>query len=222
MNYKSLVIRQGLVLIGFAGLVLWMVFNVPLVASISLRTFKIISPFINGLILAFIFNGLMVRIEAFLFGPKSALNKFPKKGHRSISLLLTILVIGGVIYLLVLIIMPEIIKTTAQLISALPTYLQQLQKFIEDSFNPSTQMGSWLQMANVDLTMIEANIIHWVQSSWQAWLNSSLSILQDLLNADFFKDLIPAIINRYAKNQTYDTAAPIVSHNYTNDVILDE
>jgi len=52
--------------------------------------------------------------------------------------------------------------------------------------------------------------------------DNEIIILQDLLNADFFKDLIPAIINRYAKNQTYDTAAPIVSANYTNDVILDE
>jgi len=185
MNYKSVAIRQGLVLIGFAGLVLWAVFNVPVVLSTVLRTLSIISPFITGLVLAFIFNGLMVRIEAFLFGPKSFLKKLPKKSHRSISLLLTILLIGFVIYLLVLIIMPELIKTTAQLISALPTYLQELQIFIEDSFNPSTQMGSWLQMANVDLGVIEANILLWVQNSWQAWLNSSLSILQDLLNTLF-------------------------------------
>ena len=52
--------------------------------------------------------------------------------------------------------------------------------------------------------------------------DNEIIILQDLLNADFFKDLIPAIINRYAKNQTYDTAAPIVSANYTNEVALDE
>jgi hypothetical protein len=52
--------------------------------------------------------------------------------------------------------------------------------------------------------------------------DNEIIILQDLLNTDFFKDLVPAIINRYAKNQTYDTAAPIVSKNYTNEVALDE
>ena len=51
---------------------------------------------------------------------------------------------------------------------------------------------------------------------------NEIIVLQDLLNADFFKDMNPVNINRYAKNQTFDTAAPIVATNYTNEYQLDE
>ena len=52
--------------------------------------------------------------------------------------------------------------------------------------------------------------------------DDEIIILQDLLNADFFKNLDPAIINRFAKNQTYDTAAPIVSQMYNNEIELNK
>ena len=51
--------------------------------------------------------------------------------------------------------------------------------------------------------------------------DDEIIILQDLLNADFFKNLDPANVNRFAKNQTYDTAAPIVSQRYNNEIELD-
>ena len=52
--------------------------------------------------------------------------------------------------------------------------------------------------------------------------DDEIIILQDLLNADFFKNLDPANINRFAKNQTYDTAAPIVSQMYNNEIELNK
>jgi len=52
--------------------------------------------------------------------------------------------------------------------------------------------------------------------------DDEIIILQDLLNQDFFENLIPAEINRYAKYNTYDTAEPIISQPYRNEVQLDE
>ena len=52
--------------------------------------------------------------------------------------------------------------------------------------------------------------------------DDEIIILQDLLNADFFKNLEPANVNRFAKNQTYDTAAPIVSQMYNNEIELNK
>ena len=47
-------------------------------------------------------------------------------------------------------------------------------------------------------------------------------ILQDLLTQEFFENLIPADINKYAKYNTYDTAEPIISQTYKNNFELDE
>jgi len=47
-------------------------------------------------------------------------------------------------------------------------------------------------------------------------------VIQSLLNADYFEGLIPAEINKYAKNNAFDIAEPYLSQNYENRINLDE
>jgi len=51
--------------------------------------------------------------------------------------------------------------------------------------------------------------------------DNEIIVLQDLLNQEFFENLIPAEINRFAKYNTYDTAEPIITQTYRNDIQLD-
>jgi hypothetical protein len=46
-------------------------------------------------------------------------------------------------------------------------------------------------------------------------------ILQDLITQEFFENLIPAEINKYAKYNTYDTTEPIKTHLYNNQLNID-
>ncbi len=52
--------------------------------------------------------------------------------------------------------------------------------------------------------------------------DDEIIVLQDMLNAEFFEDLIPAYINKYAKYNTYDGAEPIVSQTYEKAIDLDD
>ena len=52
--------------------------------------------------------------------------------------------------------------------------------------------------------------------------DNEIIVLQDLLNSDFFNNLIPVAINSYAKYNTFDTAQPIISQDYTNEVVLED
>ena len=52
--------------------------------------------------------------------------------------------------------------------------------------------------------------------------DNEIIILQDLLNPEFFENLIPADINKYAKYNTYDTAEPIITQEYKKEIPLDE
>ena len=52
--------------------------------------------------------------------------------------------------------------------------------------------------------------------------DDEIIILQDLLTQEFFENLIPSEINRYAKYNTYDTAEPIQSQAYNREIELDE
>jgi len=52
--------------------------------------------------------------------------------------------------------------------------------------------------------------------------DNEIIILQDLLNSDFFENLVPAYINKYAKYNTFDTAEPIVSQEYSKEVEIND
>ena len=52
--------------------------------------------------------------------------------------------------------------------------------------------------------------------------NNEIIVLQSLLNQDFFDNLIPADINKYAKYNTFDTANPIFGQTYDNEMQLDD
>jgi hypothetical protein len=52
--------------------------------------------------------------------------------------------------------------------------------------------------------------------------DDEIIILQDLLTQDFFDNLIPSEINRYAKHNTYNTAEPIISKEYNKEKELDD
>ena len=51
---------------------------------------------------------------------------------------------------------------------------------------------------------------------------NEIIVLQELLNQEFFENLVPAEINNYAKYNTFDTAEPIKSQLYKSDFELDE
>ena len=52
--------------------------------------------------------------------------------------------------------------------------------------------------------------------------DDEIIILQDLLTQEFFENLIPSEINRYAKYNTYDTANPILSQIYKREIELND
>jgi hypothetical protein len=52
--------------------------------------------------------------------------------------------------------------------------------------------------------------------------DDEIIILQDLLTQEFFENLIPAEMNRYAKYNTYDMAEPIITQTYKREEDLDD
>ena len=52
--------------------------------------------------------------------------------------------------------------------------------------------------------------------------DDEIIVLQDLLNQEFFENLIPADTNRFAKYNTFDTAEPIITQAYRKEIDLDE
>ena len=104
MNLNKKNIKQIMGLIIFAGLVLWMVFNYTIFASLIKFIINLIMPIIVGIAISFILNVPMKQIEKNIFN----INKRKhKKLIRVISLILSILLIFGIIILIMFLIIPD-------------------------------------------------------------------------------------------------------------------
>jgi len=51
--------------------------------------------------------------------------------------------------------------------------------------------------------------------------DDEIILIQSLLTSEYFDGLIPAVINKYVKNNTYDNVEPLISQVYDNNIKLD-
>ena len=197
MNFKSNQMKQGMLLIAFFIGMLWIGQHVELIISSLSRGIRIITPFLVGFAIAFLMNAPMMRIEKFLFKPKSPLLVIPKKFRRLLSYLITLIFVIAIIGFVFQIIIPELTKTIISFINTLPAAFDDLQAWAVTHLGPNTPVGDFLVSVNFDWTKFSQSVIAFVNSSWQAWLNSSLNMLRSVMNA-FFAFILSFMFSAYA------------------------
>ncbi|NTW95572.1 MAG: AI-2E family transporter [Erysipelotrichaceae bacterium] len=182
MDLKSKEIRRGLIYIGFAFLGIWVLMNQALILNMLSLLFNVISPFILGLAIAFVFNAPMVHIEKALFQSKFFLKKLPKSSHRILSYLITLILITLVLGGFILAVVPSLTKTLIDFINAVPQAISDLETWITQEVKLQTDVGLWLNSINFDWEVVKANILLFAQNSVNEWLNSSLILVSGIFN----------------------------------------
>jgi len=182
MDLKSKEIRRGLIYIGFAFLGIWVLMNQALILNMLSLLFNVISPFILGLAIAFVFNTPMTHIEKTLFGSKLSLKKLPKSSHRIVSYLITFVMITLVLSGFVIAVVPSLTKTLIDFINAVPKAISDFEIWITQEVKLQTDVGLWLNSINFDWEVVKANILLFAQNSVNEWLNSSLILVSGIFN----------------------------------------
>ena len=117
------------------------------------------APFILGAAIAFILNVPMRRIE-------SSLSHVLKKGSRllrPVSMALSILLVAGVLFL-VMLVAPQLVRTLLGLQSSIPVFFGEVRQWLEQLFAENPQI----------LTNMEQ-----IQIDWQQLFNDSLKFLKN-------------------------------------------
>ncbi len=127
---KNITLGSAIVLIVIAIAAALTLLNFKTAVGVVVWLFKILSPFLIGLAIAFIVNILMTALEERLFSPLNRYN-FWNKIKRIVCMLLSFILIIGLVVLLMLLIVPQLHSSLATLTSNLPKYAQNLQS----SFN---------------------------------------------------------------------------------------
>lgn len=183
MNLKSKETRIGLIYIGAALLGIWVLMNQATILAILKLMVSVISPFIWGLAIAFIFNAPMRNIENTLFKSTFFLRRLPKKLHRVLSYLITLTLISLVASAFIFTVVPALTKTFIDFINRVPQAITDLETWITREVKLETDIGLWLNSINFDWEVVKQNVITFAQDSVQSWLNSSLILVSGLFNA---------------------------------------
>ncbi len=154
------IIISGTILI----LIYWGINNIDTIGSYISFFFKLITPFIVGAVIAFIFNVPMRSIEKHLFkGQKYNTPRFARL-RRVCSYLITLLFIILVLAVVLMVLIPQLTKTIMDLLKAIPGAATNLQNWAISQLNAFPQIEEYIKNINID---------------WQALLKSAATFLSD-------------------------------------------
>ena len=118
------------------------------------------APFILGAAIAFVLNVPMRRIESSL----SCVLKKDSRLLRPVSMALSILLVAGVLFLVMFVVAPQLVRTLLGLQSSIPVFFGEVRQWLEKLFAENPQI----------LTNMEQ-----IQIDWQELFNDSLKFLKN-------------------------------------------
>jgi len=180
-NVKILLFIIVVSIIAFLGLQ-----NISLIISAIKLLLGLLSPLLIGLCIAFILNVLMKVIEERLFFRLNKRNHpLWNKSRRSISLILTISIIAGVIFVLMFQIVPEFKQTFILLKENIPFYIEKIQIFSENVRAYLKIPENSLTNFQIDWEKVGESVTNFLQSSDRNFLTTTTRFTSSLFNGIF-------------------------------------
>lgn len=183
-------LRNLLKVIIIAIIIYWGINNFGIIGIVFGKIIEIVFPFILGGALAFILNIPMTFFENKLSKIKNKKRKslINKNLIRFISLILAIIVITFILYLIINLIVPELIDIIKLLVSNIPYYAEEINKFINSNTENIQEIDSLISGMNFDTDSIKNELMEILSSV----LSSSVSLVMGVVG--LITNLIIAII----------------------------
>ena len=157
--------------------------NIYRISDFFNAVINLFKPVLLGLAFAFILNVLMRQIEVHLFAPlnRRYTKKWPKF-RRPMSILVTLVILLGIIFLILLIVVPELVRTITSLTNNIPTFFNKLQSDIWLLSNKYPQLGEYLNKINIDWANISQMLALYGQKTASSIVNSTVSFTTNIFN----------------------------------------
>lgn len=181
MDLKSKQMKSAMFLISFALVIMFLLENISGVWAIIARLFAIISPFIIGAGIAFIFDNPLMFIEKTFFGKKSLLHKIKDNLKRPISYIITLILFIATILIILFIVIPELIRTIQDLAIKLPIYWTNLQVYVLKNLADNPQIVDFVNNINIDWVSIEESVITFFRRSILDWVGTTFSFASSVV-----------------------------------------
>ena len=168
IDYKKIL---EIVLIGIGCY--WALNNFQIILDIFNSILAVIMPFLLGIMIAFILNVLMIRIEKIL--SRFILDKKYTSFKRVISIIVSLLIVIGVIGIIITLIIPELTNGIKVIVKSFPETFEQLQVWINQNGNSFPQLETWIN--SVDLNSIASELSGLFKIGLTGMLGSTVDVI---------------------------------------------
>lgn len=178
-------IKKILLLITFTVFLFWGLTNYTILFGVARKVFDVVLPFILGLSIAFILAVLLRPVEHLwdLVWKKKNRGRVLRV-KRPVCLLLTVGFVTGIIFILLFMVVPEIIRTAGTIAEEMPGYIASLQerwKVIAEKFRLTS---AELPKFELDKEKIVASIVEFAQKGGASFFTKAFG-----MTASFFSGI---------------------------------
>lgn len=144
--------------------------------AIVSKVLEVAKPFLIGGAMAFVINVPMKKIEALLKKTKL------KKGHRSIALILTLLLLLLFISCFLLIVVPQLSQAVTKLVIRLQQLAETIPQLIENNSHKLSILEQAIVALEIDWRSMGQNFINYLQNFAKDLVNSSTSVISGVVS----------------------------------------
>lgn len=176
LNKKNM--KNLMILIVFAVLVLVGVQRIENLAAGFVFLMRIVFPFILGGAMAFILNIPMHFLEGRLFAKVKK-----KKFVRPVSLVLSILFVVAILQIVLVVVIPEIAATFAGISKNIETFLPKLEQWLTEAFPDSEQLEMWIDSLEFNWDKILQSAVNFLKNGAGNVLSSTVTVAKTVINS---------------------------------------
>lgn len=174
-------IKKILGIITFTILLFVGIQNIDKVGRFLTYLFGLIFPFILGAGIAFVLNVPMRSIEEKWFGKLKSKRKYLIKCKRPLSLLLTIIIITGIIFMVMFLVVPEIGRTIDVISKRLPEFQRKIGEKYYDLIITYPAIIDYVNKIEINWGKLGESIINFLKNSGGNMLQSTFGIATSIL-----------------------------------------
>lgn len=176
LNKKNM--KNLMILIVFAVLVLVGVQRIENLAAGIIFLCRIVFPFTLGGAMAFILNIPLHFLENKLFAKAKK-----KKFVRPLSLVLSILFVLAILQIVLVVVIPEIATTFASISKNIEAFLPKLEQWVTDAFPDSEQIGLWIDSLEFNWDKIIQSAVSFLKNGAGNVLSSTVTVAKTVINS---------------------------------------
>lgn len=200
-HLKNEEVKKYLTIGSILLVIYWALENLPLMFSIASKVLTLFMPFIIGGVIAFIMNVPMKQIEKRIMQGQKYQNMCFLAVRRVCAYVLTLLIIITILAAAMLVVIPQLAATIADIVKLIPGQFQTLQQFLLAQAKAYPQLEQQLAAVQIDWESLLKSAMDFVSAGTKGIISGGIGAVTSIVSGvtDFFIGFVFSIYILFQK-----------------------